>query len=27
MKQKAVDGFQIAANDGEVIEMPIAPTG
>jgi len=21
MKQKVVDGFQIAANDGEVIEM------
>ena len=27
MKQKAVNGFQIGANDGEVIEMPIAQEG
>jgi len=27
MKQKAVDGFQIGANDGEVIEMPMAQEG
>lgn len=26
-KQRAVDGFQIGANDGEVIDMPMAKEG